>query len=137
MPNFFRSLVSSVEPPVAALLRSAAASVVALLVAVPAGAQTGRIDLTPTVWAGAGYGLYQVAVPPDREALNIPEVASASGAIQPSCPGGSSNHAGWSAGLGLDLPSGALGARIEARYTKISVPGGFYSYVPFTFALRF
>jgi hypothetical protein len=87
---------------------------------------------TPYLIAGAG--LYQVtfAIP----CTGI--IYDASGAtVPPNCPGGTSNHAGWSAGLGVDLPGGLLGSRLEARYTRIVIPGGFYSYVPVTFALRF
>jgi len=81
-----------------------------------------------------GYGVYQVGIHPRCQELLLPE---ASGATTPTCPGGASDHAGWSAGVGFDLPGGVLGSRLEARYTRISVPGGFYSYVPVTFALRF
>jgi hypothetical protein len=78
-------------------------------------------------------GLYQVRFA--MQCLNF-IIYDAAGPA-PSCPGGTTNHIGWSAGLGVDLPGGRLGSRLEARYTRIAVPGGFYSYVPVTFALRF
>lgn len=81
-----------------------------------------------------GYGVYRVAIRPNCQEIAVPGVNDAT---IPTCPGSTSDHAGWSAGVGFDLPGGVLGSRVEARYTRIPIPGGFYSYVPVTFALRF
>jgi len=88
--------------------------------------------VTPYLIGGAGF--YHLSVHENCEALMLPD---ASAATTPTCAGDESAHLGWSGGVGFDLPGGFLGSRIEARYTKIPIPGGAYSYVPLTFALRF
>jgi opacity protein-like surface antigen len=63
-----------------------------------------------------GYGMYHV---------------SASGSD-------AQNKFGWNAGVGMDLPLGPIGGRIEARYHSISMDNGQkYTYLPVTFGIRF
>jgi opacity protein-like surface antigen len=48
------------------------------------------------------------------------------------------NKFGWNAGLGMDVPLGPVGGRIEARYNSVSMDNGQkYTYLPVTFGIRF
>jgi opacity protein-like surface antigen len=76
------------------------------------------IVATPYIIGGVGY--YHVTT-------DVTNVGSSS-----------DNKFGYNVGVGVDLPLGTLGARIEARYHHVSMDGGgAYSYIPITFGLRF
>jgi len=48
------------------------------------------------------------------------------------------NKFGWNAGVGMDVPLGPIGGRIEARYNSVSMDNGQkYTYMPVTFGIRF
>jgi opacity protein-like surface antigen len=68
----------------------------------------------------AGYGMYHVS-------------ASENG-----IDSDAQNKMGWNAGVGVDLPLGPIGGRIEARYHSVSMDNGAkYTYMPITFGIRF
>jgi hypothetical protein len=55
----------------------------------------------------------------------------------PGLASASSNHLGWNAGAGINLPLSVFNAFVEARYNRVSVNGGSMQFVPITVGIMF